>query len=47
MMDCLELNECVIKIFLPKVDQLNDSYKIMKFQNFNNQEPVASVIVSM
>ena len=41
--DCIKMNECAIKLPTLAPDQKDDSYKILKFQNFKKKLPVPFV----
>lgn len=42
--NCEKQNKCVIKLPSPKPDQSDNSYKIMKFKNYQNKEEVLFVV---
>lgn len=42
--DCVKINKCAIKMPAPRSDQKDDSYKIMKFKNYQNKQPMPVVI---
>lgn len=42
--DCVEINNCAIKLPAPRANQEDNSYKMLKFKNFKNKEPVPFVV---
>ena len=42
--ECEALNKCKVKLPSPKPDEIDNSYKILKFKNFKNKEKVPFVV---